>query len=153
MPSGRVRLSSPVRPAPKARPVTERISLEVPASPSSLSTARMVLGGLGTRLGYPLDDIDDLYLSVEEVVHTALCYEHPERLRLDIEVAADSLCIHIGRFSSPGFRGEVQCPPGTPVALDLARLLERTVDEVSVSEDADGEYSVILRRRHRGLLS
>ena len=38
----------------------ERIDLEVPATLNALSTVRLVLGGLGARLDFSLDDLEDI---------------------------------------------------------------------------------------------
>lgn len=133
--------------------MTERINLDVSAALSSLSTIRRVLGGLGARLGYSLDDIDDLYLSTEQVVRTALSYERPERVRLEILVAADNLHIEIGAFASPVLRDELTCDGGQTDVVDLACLLRRTVDDVAIDARPDGSYNVVLVRRHRRSLS
>ena len=37
--------------------MAEKIDLEVPATLNALSTVRMVLGGLGARLDFSLDDL------------------------------------------------------------------------------------------------
>jgi hypothetical protein len=129
--------------------VAERINLDVAASLSSLSTIRRVLGGLGARLGFSLDDIDDLYLSTEEVIRCALGYETPERLRLEMLVSDEGLRIEIGGFFSSGLRGELRCETAAQDVVDLACLLRNTVDEVCVEDQGGGAFAVALVRRHR----
>ena len=131
--------------------MAERINLDVAASLSSLSTIRRVLGGLGARLGFSLDDIDDLYLSTEEVIRCALGHETPERLRLEMLVSEEGLRIQISQFSSSGLRAELRCDAPATDVVDLACLLRTTVDEVCVEEQPGGAFAVELVRRHRRL--
>ena len=131
--------------------MAERINLDVAASLSSLSTIRRVLGGLAARLGFSLDDIDDLYLSTEEVIRCALGHESPERLRLEMLVSDDGLRIEMGGFSSSELRAELRCDAAATDVVDLACLLRNTVDEVCVQEQAGGAFTVALVRGHRSL--
>lgn len=52
--------------------MAETISLEVPPTLSALSTVRMVVGGLGARLDFSLEDLDDLYLALDRLLEAAL---------------------------------------------------------------------------------
>ena len=64
--------------------MAERIDLEVPATLSALSTVRMVVGGLGARLDFSLDDLDDLYLATgRAAAQAALDAEDLDRLRVE----------------------------------------------------------------------
>ena len=130
--------------------MTERINLEVPAALSALSAVRRVLGGLGARLGYSLDDIEDLYLGTEELLRAALSYESLECFRLEMLVAADHLQLTIGTFSSERLLAEVAAEVQACDSIDLCRLLHRTMDEVRVVDPGDA-FSVVLLRRHRGV--
>jgi len=62
--------------------MAERISLEVPATLSALSTVRMVLGGLGARLDFSLDDLDDLFLATDGLLQAALEAEELDAVML-----------------------------------------------------------------------
>ena len=130
--------------------MTERISLEVPATLSAFATVRRVLGGLGARLGYSLDDIEDLCLGTEELLRAALAYERPECFQIEVLVTADHLQLTIGAFCSEGLRAEVAAKVQACDNIDLCRLLRRTVDEVRLTDQNDS-FSVILVRRHRGV--
>ena len=127
---------------------TERINLEVPATPSALSVVRRVLGGLGSRLGYSLDDLEDLYLATDGLLGAALGYEPLEWVRIAMVVASDDLRLTVGTFTSPRLRGEVAAQVQACDGIDLCRLLHRTMDEVLVA-DAGDTFDVVLVRRHR----
>jgi len=127
---------------------TERINLEVPATPSAFSVVRRVLGGLGSRLGYSLDDLEDLYLATDGLLCAAIGHEPLERVGIAMVVADDDLHLTFGTFTSPGLRAEVAAQVQACDGIDLCRLLHRTMDEVLVT-DAGDAFDVILVRRHR----
>ena len=121
--------------------MAERISLEVPATLSALSTVRMVLGGLGARLDFSLDDLDDLFLATDRLLEAALDAEELDSLRVLVKVDGTALRITAGAFSSDELRDQVAVTPGG--CIDLCTLLQRLVDEVVVQEE-DGSFSVLI---------
>jgi anti-sigma regulatory factor (Ser/Thr protein kinase) len=127
--------------------VTERISLEVPATLSALSTVRMVLGGLGARLDFSLEDLDDLFLATDRLLEAALDAEELDSLRVLVMVDAGTLRISAGAFRSIELRDQVAITPGG--CIDLCTLLQRLVDEVVVQED-DGSFNVVIVKRRSG---
>jgi anti-sigma regulatory factor (Ser/Thr protein kinase) len=133
-------------PAPEVI-VTERISLEVPATLSALSTVRMVLGGLGARLDFSLEDLDDLFLATDRLLEAALDAEKLDSLRVLVMVDAGTLRISAGAFRSIELRDQVAITPGG--CIDLCTLLQRLVDEVVVQED-DGSFNVVIVKRRSG---
>jgi anti-sigma regulatory factor (Ser/Thr protein kinase) len=121
--------------------MTERISLEVPATLSALSTVRMVLGGLGARLDFSLDDLDDLFLATDRLLEAALDAEELGSLRVLVVVDGGSLRIAAGAFRSEELRDQVGVTPGN--CIDLCTLLQRLVDDVVVQEE-DGSFNVVI---------
>ena len=127
---------------------TERINLEVPATASAFSVVRRVLGGLGSRLGYSLDDLEDLYLATDGLLHAALGREALEWVRIAMVVDSGDLRLAIGPFTSPHLRADVAAQVQACDGIDLCRLLHRTMDEVLVA-DAGDAFEVVLVRRQR----
>jgi hypothetical protein len=125
----------------------ERIDLEVPATVTALSTVRMVLGGLGARLDFSLDDLEDLYLATDELLRTALGNDELDRLRVEVLLDNGELRIAAGTFKSAKLRTDVTVHAED--CLDLCMLLRSTVDDV-VLEDDGGTYRVVLVKRRRG---
>ena len=128
--------------------MAERISLEVPATLSALSTVRMVLGGLGAGLGYSLEDLEDLSLATDGLFHAALQSESCERFSLEVVISDRDLSVYAGEFHSADLRSQVEI--GEEGCLDLCRLLRKTVDEVDCRETGDA-YRVVLVKRGRGM--
>jgi hypothetical protein len=127
--------------------MTERISLEVPATLSALSTVRMVLGGLGARLDFSLDDLDDLFLATDRLLGAALEAEDLGSLRVLVMVDGTTLRVTAGAFSSSELRDQVAVTPGG--CIDLCTLLQRLVDDVVVQEE-EGCFSVLMVKHRSG---
>lgn len=128
--------------------MAERITLETPATLSALSTLRMVMGGLGVRLDFSLDDLEDLYLATGELLRTALADDTLDRLSVEVEIDEDALRFVAGAFRSQRLRAEVMVHE--EACLDLCVLLRSTVDEVSVEEAGDAYRVVLVKRRGEG---
>jgi anti-sigma regulatory factor (Ser/Thr protein kinase) len=116
----------------------------VPATLSALSTVRMVLGGLGARLDFSLEDLDDLFLATDRLLEAALDAEELDSLRVLVMVDAGTLRISAGAFRSNELRNQVAITPGG--CIDLCTLLQRLVDDVVVQED-DGAFNVVIVKR------
>ena len=127
--------------------MAERIDLEVPATRNALSTVRMVLGGLGARLDFSLDDLEDLYLATDELLRTALDADALDRWSVEMLVDAGVLRFAAGTFKSAKLRADVSIHAED--CLDLCMLLRRTVDDV-VFEDEGGAYRIVLVKRRKG---
>ena len=121
--------------------MTETISLEVPATLSALSTVRMVLGGLGARLDFSLEDLDDLFLATDRLLEAALDAEELDSLLVQVLVDGVTLRVTAGAFRSDRLRDQVAVTPGG--CIDLCTLLRRLVDDVVVQEE-DGAFSVLM---------
>jgi hypothetical protein len=121
--------------------MTDNISLEVPATLSALSTVRMVLGGLGARLDFSLEDLDDLFLATDRLLEAALDAEQLDSLRVLVRVDGTTLRVTAGAFSSAELRDQVAVTPGG--CIDLCILLQRLVDDVVVQEE-DGCFTVLM---------
>jgi hypothetical protein len=124
----------------------ERIDLEVPATLNALSTVRMVLGGLGARLDFSLDDLEDIYLATDEWLRTALA-DALDRLSVEVLLDDGVLRFTAGTFKSAKLRDDVTMHAED--CLDLCMLLRSTVDDVLL-EDEDGAYRIVLIKQRRG---
>lgn len=125
----------------------ENISLEVPATLSALSTVRMVLGGLGARLDFSLEDLDDLFLATDSLLEAALAAEPLDSFRVQMTVDGFTLRVAAGSFRSAALRAQVAMTPGG--CIDLCTLLRRLVDDVVVEKEGDG-FSVVIVKHGSG---
>lgn len=127
--------------------MAETISLEVPATLSALSTVRMVLGGLGARLDFSLEDLDDLFLATDRLLEAALGAEDLPSIRVLVAVDEGALRVSAGAFTSTALRDQVTVTPGG--CIDLCMLLHRLVDDVAVQQDGDC-FSVVITKYGSG---
>jgi hypothetical protein len=127
--------------------MAEKISLEVPATLSALSTVRVDLGGRRIIQKKTLDDLDDLFLAADGLLEAALDAEELESIRVLVVVEGEALRVSAGAFRSSELRDKVVVTPGG--CIDLCTLLRRTVDDVTVQEDGEC-FSVVITKQRTG---
>lgn len=113
-----------------SRPVTDVVSLTVPAGSAWNGVVELVLAGLGARLDLPYDRIDELQLATRTVLSDAV---GPE-VRLDASAGADDLEIRVGPLEAASAR-----EPGR------RRVLDTLADGFELDPSADGVTWAVLR--------
>jgi len=78
----------------------DRISLKVPADPAFHGTLRLVLGGVGTRLQLPYEQVNELQLAVETLVSNRAVVG--DELVLEMELGGGAACLLVGPFAPDG---------------------------------------------------
>jgi hypothetical protein len=128
--------------------MSERVHLEVPATVASLSPIRMVVGGVGARFDLSLDDLEDLYLAVGELLRVAAELGAAATYGMMIDVASDRLIVTVGPFRSPALLARLRVEPTTELCLDLCQLLDGVLDSFTVRQgEADFSVEMIKRRQ------
>jgi len=107
----------------------------------------MVLGGLGARLDFSLEDLDDLFLATDRLLEAALGAEELDSLRVRVVVDGATLRVAAGAFRSDALRAQVAITPGG--CIDLCTLLRRLVDGVVVEEE-DDRFNVVMVKHRSG---
>ena len=123
--------------------MTETIRVEVAADESAFTPVRLVLGGLGTRLEFSVEQIEDVYLAAEQLFRASLRAEDAARFGVELRLEDGALWFAAGPFTSTALREAVQPAAPDAACLDLCRLLHTTCDQVSVTEQ-DGFYHIVL---------
>ena len=119
----------------------DEVRLVVPASPEFLRLARITAAGLASRLGFTLDQVEDLRLAIDE-----LCFGLTGPHGRDGVVTLS----YIVRDDALEVRGEGQFPASqTPtVALELSELiLNALVDEHELTTDNGRPRFRLVKRR------
>jgi serine/threonine-protein kinase RsbW len=110
----------------------DTITVRVPAQPQYVQIARLISAGLASRLGFTIDDIEDLKIAVDELAAYLTGVEgRTGTLEFVFDVHDDRIEIRgLGRFAD-----------GTSVRTDLTEfsqvILETVADEATL-EQADG---------------
>ncbi|HEY7874127.1 MAG TPA: hypothetical protein VIG64_03285 [Actinomycetota bacterium] len=121
----------------------EKVSIRIPASPVYLQVVRLIAAGLASRLGFTIDDIEDLKIAVDEL-SAYLTGAQGREGTLEIAFAVDGDRIDItgaGRFT-----------PGIKVRTELTELSRQILDTVTDSSSlhqADGVPTFTLSKAKR----
>jgi hypothetical protein len=124
--------------APPAEHGATTVELEIPAHRRFHAVGRLVTGGLATRAGLDVDELDDLRLAVETILQQPPAQD---ALSLSITESGKALELTVGPFASKGERA----------ALEWA--LSGLVDDFLVRESEHGKWlavSVSPRQGTRG---
>ncbi len=73
-------------------PMTDRITLTIPADEPSRSVATLVLGGVGSRLDLPYERVDDIQLAVLSVLGASA----GDEVTVEVVVEADEVVVAVG---------------------------------------------------------
>jgi len=125
--------------------MADTIRLVVAASPSALPVVRMVLGGVAARVDLSLEEIEDLYVAVEELLSAAEVQGEGPRHELVIEVGDDALTVSAGPFRTAGLRERLSDDHvGT---FGLRTVMDNVVQLVEICKAPDNCYNVVFAKR------
>ena len=119
------------------------VTIRIPASPAYLQVVRLVAAGLATRLGFTLDEIEDLKIAVDEL---SAYFTGTQGRDGTIEIRFG---VHDDRLE---IEGKGRFAPGQKVRTDLTELskmiLDTITDEASLSQ-VNGSPTFNLSKSHR----
>ena len=121
--------------------MTDQITLTLPREQPFFGVARLVLGGLATRLDVTVESLEELELALDGLLHRR---DGAEQITVSLDIAGSELRATIGPFSGGDLRAELEGEPGE--SLSLRRLLDAVVDGYEASDRDDGTW-VELRKR------
>jgi serine/threonine-protein kinase RsbW len=121
--------------------VEDEVRLAVPATPEFLRLARITAAGLASRLGFTLDQVEDLRLAIDE-----LCFGLTGPHGRDGMVRL-RFVLREGSLEVEG-TGEFEATATPAVALELSELiLNALVDEHELTNDNGHPRFRLLKRR------
>jgi serine/threonine-protein kinase RsbW len=125
-------------------PLAGRIELRLPPDSRYMRLARLMASGVATTCGLPLEEVEDFRIAVDELCATLIEMGDGQPLRLEFELAGDSLTVRATTADASG-----------RAAIDEERLaLSRQIlDVVTDGHDlsrADGCVSFTARKLVRG---
>ena len=121
------------------------VRLTLPARPELLRVARLTAAGLAGRLGFTIDEVEDVKIAVDELCFALVGRQgHAGFLTLTYRSEGDGFVVEGVTAAADGFRS-----PEPAVGELSAQILGAVVDEHSLSLD-DGEMRFrLLKRRAR----
>jgi len=112
----------------------DEIRLEVPTTPDLLRLVRVVASGLASRLGFPIDAVEDVRLAVDE-----LCWTVSSRAELTSTLAVRFVIL------DAAFTVEARLQPAPAEAADVTlsalsqRILDTLVEDYTLLAPSDGQ--------------
>jgi serine/threonine-protein kinase RsbW len=124
-----------VRESSESRPRGNAVELELPGSQAFNAVGRLVVGGLASRLDFPVEEIEDLQLAVEALLCRSAA---AESVTVALYESERGLQARLGPFAAdPDERASME------------RTLRALVDDADVQESSEGEWIVVSARRDR----
>ena len=124
--------------------MADQVTLTVPRERPFFAVARLVLGGLATRLDVTVEHLEDLELALDGLLERRDGGEH---VTVVLEVEGEELRARIGPFHGGRLRADLEGDPGED--LSLRRLLDAVVDRYDVSDGAGGDWIELRKRVER----
>lgn len=124
----------------------ETVELQTPVGRDWAAVVRLVLGGIGDRLGLGFDDVDDLQLAVERLLAEA----GQQSVRLTLELSEGRVRATVGPLAESTLAEALKGAEPPPGDLTLRRILSTVVDSYGVERVEDAGLHVRLEKATRG---
>jgi len=119
------------------------VRLEVPASPEFLRITRIMVAGVASRLGFTLDDVEDLRIAIDELCHALVGKGRAGIVALRYEMLDDGLAVEgTGHFTDDGASEATLSPMSS-------QILGAMVDEVELGTGPEGGPTFRMVKRLR----
>jgi hypothetical protein len=118
-----------------AASMTDEITLTMPRERPFFGVARLVLGGLATRLDVTVEHLEELELALDGLLERR---DGGDEITVSLVVAGDDLRASVGPFRGAQVRAELEGELGE--SLSLRRLLDAVVDGYEVADRDDGTW-------------
>lgn len=111
------------------------VKLVLPASSDYVRVARLVSSGVGERLGFDFETVDELRIAVDELCHAAIDSGAEGSMRLSFDLTANGLEVEVRVDSLAHHDGERSAFGLTPLSR---QILAAIVDSTDTGR-SDGE--------------
>jgi anti-sigma regulatory factor (Ser/Thr protein kinase) len=133
--------------------MSDTVSLSFPRDSRYYAVARLVVGGMAAPLEMSYDALDDLQLAISSLLdHEDLATRGvaggdagADDVRLRLEVDEGRIVAALGSFASGSLDRAFERSAQQGGEMGLRRLLDTIVDDVTVSDDSDGEWITLTK--------
>jgi serine/threonine-protein kinase RsbW len=116
------------------------VRLEVPASPEFLRITRIMVAGVASRLGFTLDEVEDLRIAIDELCFALVGKGRPGTISIRYVMVDDGLVVEGGgNFTDDG----ASDPNLSPMSL---QILGAMVDDVHLGTGPHGPTFRMVKR-------
>lgn len=119
----------------------DKISVQIPASPAYLQVVRLVAAGLASRLGFTIDEIEDLKIGVDELsAYMTGAQGREGELSITFAIEGDCIEIHGAGSFSPGQKIRTEL-------TEFSKMILTTVVDGATLTQKDGQPGFALSKR------
>jgi hypothetical protein len=126
-----------------SEPGPERIDLETPLARAFQPVIRLIVGGVGERMDFGFEEIDDLQLAVERLLAEAGA---EGTVCLSFEFGEGHIRTRVGPLRERAIAEALTDGDAPPGELTLKRILQTVVDSFGVEDVAGDEIVVRLEK-------
>lgn len=73
----------------------ESLKMEVPAKPEYVGIIRLTVSGIANKIGFNLDDIEDIKVAVSEACTNAIKHSYDDKFNIEFEVLHNGIVVNI----------------------------------------------------------
>lgn len=130
----------------------ESIKMEISANPEYVGIIRLTTSGIANKIGFSIDDIEDMKVAVSEACTNAIKHSSDDRFYITFNILDDGLNIEI-RDNGVGCNIDLLGKPDleNPKENGLGIFIIQTLmDEVSI-ESSDNKGTIIKMTKYLGV--
>jgi serine/threonine-protein kinase RsbW len=121
--------------------MTGRVHVKVPAQPAYLRLGRLVAAGLAGECGFTVDEVDELRIAVDELIHLMAQESVGDEIELEYRVHDDTINV-LGSRSGVYLRPEID-----PL---VAEILDAAADSWEVTAASNSIHFAVTKHRRWG---
>ena len=122
----------------------ESLKMEVPTKPEYVGIIRLTVSGMANKVGFNIDDIEDIKVAVSEACTNAIKHSLDEKFNIEFEVLNNGLAINIqdkGKGCDIDSIGEpdLENPKESGLGLFIIKTL---MDELEISSEENNGTNI-----------
>ncbi|WP_331496718.1 ATP-binding protein [Romboutsia sedimentorum] len=132
--------------------ICETIKMEITSNPEYVGIIRLITSGIANKIGFSIDDIEDIKVAVSEACTNAIKHSNDNVFYIKYEMLENGLTIEI-QDKGKGYDIESTIKPdlSNPKENGLGLFIIQTLmDEVSI-ESKDNEGTIIKMTKYLGV--
>ena len=126
----------------------ETIKMEIVSNPQYVSVVRLTTSGIANKIGFCLDDIEDIKVAVSEACTNAIKHSLDNKFYIEYTIFEDGLTIEIVD-NGKGYNVDSVSKPNLeePKESGLGLfIIQSLMDDVKIKSDIDSGTSIIMTK-------
>lgn len=126
----------------------ETIKMEIVSNPQYVSVVRLTTSGIANKIGFCLDDIEDIKVAVSEACTNAIKHSLDNKFYVEYTIFEDGLTIEI-IDNGKGYNVDSVSKPNLeePKESGLGLfIIQSLMDDVKIKSDIDSGTSIIMTK-------